>query len=47
MTRYLCTVDVEVIHADSEAEAMELMRERMKLGAVVVSWFCLLAVWYG
>lgn len=36
MTAYLCTVDAEVIHADSEAEALEIMMERLKLGAVVV-----------
>ena len=35
--RYLCTVDAEVIEAESEAEALEAMMERLKLGAVVVS----------
>ena len=37
MNAYLCTVDAEVIHADSEADALEQMLERLKLGAVVVS----------
>lgn len=32
----LCTVDAEVIEADSEAEAREVMLDRLKLGAVVV-----------
>jgi hypothetical protein len=35
--RYLCTVEAEVIEAESEAEALEAMMERLKLGAVVVS----------
>ena len=34
--KYLATVDSEVIEADSEAEAREVMLERLKLGAVVV-----------
>lgn len=37
MTRYLCTVDAEVIAADSEDEARDRMREMMPTGAVVVS----------
>ena len=37
MTSYLCTVDAEVVHADSEADALEAMMERLKLGAVVVN----------
>lgn len=37
MSAFLCTVDAEVIHADSEAEALEAMRERLKLGAVDVN----------
>ena len=36
MNAYLCTVDAEVIHADSEADALEQMLDRLKLGAVVV-----------
>ena len=36
MTRYLCTVDAEVIAADSEDEARDRMREMMRAGAVVV-----------
>ena len=36
MTSYLCTVDAEVIHADSYEQALEIMRERLKLGAVDV-----------
>ena len=36
MTRYLCTVDAEVIAADSEDEARDQMRELMRSGAVVV-----------
>ena len=37
MTAFLCTVDAEVIHADSEAEARDMMQDRLKLGAVVVN----------
>lgn len=37
MTAFLCTVDAEVIHADSEAEALEVMLDCLKLGAVVVN----------
>jgi len=34
---YLATVDAEVIRADSEDEALERMREMLRLNAVAVN----------